>query len=345
MWATGLLLLTAASASDSPRFKKIFTVFFENTDYEVAMQQDFFKYIASVGRSYTNMHGIAHPSQPNYLGFIAGSHCGRLTDDNVDIEARTVVDLLEVSGFTWKSYAENYPGNCFTGHDSHDMYVRKHNPFISFNNIRNNPERCAKIVDDQQFFTDIKDGQLPDYMYFAPNQINDGHDVVPFKETSSSRIAKGSEWLSNLLTPLLTNPLFQETLFVITFDENDAYTHRSNPSLLAENRIYTVLLGAGVQPGSTDDNYYDHFSGLALLEQEWCLGNLGKNDSVAVPFSLSDGDSKRYCEYTPSFADYGPYSPDFTHYDGPRKSASGAVSLVKNIGLNALWLVWLSSIL
>ena len=34
-------------------------------------------------------------------------------------------------------------------------YARKHNPLISFNNVRNNPARCAKIVNSAQLDKDL----------------------------------------------------------------------------------------------------------------------------------------------------------------------------------------------
>ena len=34
-------------------------------------------------------------------------------------------------------------------------YYRKHNPLVSFNNVRNNPARCAKIVNSAQLDKDL----------------------------------------------------------------------------------------------------------------------------------------------------------------------------------------------
>lgn len=61
-----------------------------------------------------------------------------------------------------------YSGNC----DSRTQvgkYFRKHNPFISFDNIRNNSTRCANIVNSAELDDDLASGNLPQYMYFTPN--------------------------------------------------------------------------------------------------------------------------------------------------------------------------------
>ena len=85
---------------------------------------------------------------------------------------------------TWKSYQENYPkensgtGNCFIAQYSTDKkYYRKHNPFMTFDNIRNNPNRCKNIVSSDQLDLDIASGNLPNLMYYTPNIDNDAHNT------------------------------------------------------------------------------------------------------------------------------------------------------------------------
>ena len=65
-----------------------------------------------------------------------------MTDDKPhDLTAPSLADQLEAAGFSWRVYAENYPGGCFTGPTSLDGadgkgdYRRKHNPAISFTAI------------------------------------------------------------------------------------------------------------------------------------------------------------------------------------------------------------------
>ena len=290
-------LVSASPAS--PRFKNYFTIIMENTDYSVAMETAYFKSLASQGRLLTNMHGMTHPSQPNYIDMIAGTNFGKLTDDNVELVGPTLPDLLDAKKYTWKAYQENYPGNCNATYGTNDfLYMRKHNPFMSFASIRNT--RCANIVDEIEFAADVAKGTIPNYIFYTPNQVNDGHGVPPYKKNEHERIGLGSQWLSTFLPGLLKNPLFKDTLFVVTFDENDVTGDQESKAegsdkpdsvIGKENLIYTVLLGAGVQAGSVDNTRYDHHSGLALLEKEWGLGSLGTGDVVATPFRLSDAEA------------------------------------------------------
>ncbi|KAI8906917.1 phosphoesterase, partial [Gorgonomyces haynaldii] len=282
-----------------PRFKSFFQIVLENTDYAVANQLPYMNSLNALGRAYTNMHGTSHNSQPNYVAMIAGKDFGLYTpekigisDSNFNFSDPTIADLLEAKGLTWKTYQENYPGNCFTAKDNGDsLYERKHNPFISSLSIQTNPARCANIVNADQLQADIAASKLPNYAMYVPNQVNDGHGIPPYPPTNQqntiARVKVADDWLSKFLPPLLSNPAFKDTLFLVTFDENDVI-FASGPfdPHGRENLIYTVAIGAGVQAGTTDNNYYDHYSQLALLEKEWGLGSLGANDVNATAFRL-----------------------------------------------------------
>ncbi|KAJ3337996.1 hypothetical protein HDU91_001334 [Kappamyces sp. JEL0680] len=213
------LLTVSVSALDKPRFTKFFQVVFENTDYEMAASLPYFKKVAAMGRSYTNMHGLAHPSQPNYIAMIAGSTVGVVDDANHDLDAPILPDLLEKKGKTWKTYQENYMGGCnTTASDAVGLYERKHNPFISFKSVRTNAARCAMIVDETQLKKDIAAKAVPDYVMYVPNQVNDGHGQPPYPtptaENTLDRVKAADTWFSNFFPSLLADPQFKDTLFL-----------------------------------------------------------------------------------------------------------------------------------
>lgn len=243
---------------------------------------------------------MTHPSQPNYIHMIAGTDFGFKTDDDVECQGRTVVDLLEARGLTWATYQENYPGNCNPFHGTKDnLYKRKHNPFMSFASIRGNATRCANIKNADELDKDVANRKVPNYVYFVPNQINDGHGIPPFKDNEHQRIAKSDTWLSTFLPKYLNDPYFKDTLFMVTFDENDVTgdaeskamgTNLPGSYIAEQNLIYTVLLGSMVQSNTKDDVTYNHHSSLALLEREWKLASLHTGDVNATPLRLSDSE-------------------------------------------------------
>lgn len=160
------------------------------------------------------------------------------------------------------------------------LYFRKHNPFVIHESIAGNATRCDNIVPASQLPLDLIAASsltttpgtpLPNYMYYTPNMINDGHNTT---------VRDATLFLSSFLLPLLTSPAFLQsnTLVVITFDETEDYT-------IGDNLVYTLLLGSNdlVIPPSlkntTDSTFYTHYSLLSTVESNWDLGNLGRNDA------------------------------------------------------------------
>ena len=253
-----------AISRTSRAFDRAIFVIFENTNYSVAMQQPFFKQLADHGANFTNFFALTHPSQGNYIALTSGDLNGVTSDSPRDVNVHNVVDLLEARGLSWKVYAENYPGNCFTGKSSGD-YVRKHNPFISYVNIQNNPTRCANIVEAAQFDQDAANGRLPNYVFYIPNSNNDGHNTG---------VAYADKWYAQKFAKYLSNSAFmQNTVVITTFDESGASS---------KNQIYTSIVGPSVQPGSYADALTIP-SLLKLIEDNWGLGNLGKQDVSSKP--------------------------------------------------------------
>ena len=84
------------------------------------------------------------------------------------------------------------------------------------------------------------------------------------------------------MQPLLNNKSFMNrTLVLITFDENHTYTD--------QNRVVAILLGDAVPAnlvGTTDSNFYDHYSEASTVEANWGLHTLGRWDVGANVFSM-----------------------------------------------------------
>ncbi|KAJ3323686.1 hypothetical protein HDV06_001416 [Boothiomyces sp. JEL0866] len=281
LFSTLISAASAAPALQSASIDRYFVIVFENQYYDDVMADPYLgTTLPKIGQLLTNVHGdnAIHPSLPNYLYMISGSDQGVDSDNpaNVDASVQTIVDLLEARGKTWGGYMEGIPSVCFDGKASGN-YVRKHNPFQNFLSISQNPARCAMIKDASLFANDVTSGNVPNYVFYTPDQINDMHDK-PYTEA----IPNGSKWLQGFLTPLLSNPLFKNTLFYITFDEN-RFAAGDNDN----NHIYGLLIGPGATPGKRDNTLYSHSSQLAWLENHWSLANLGTNDATSNPFALN----------------------------------------------------------
>lgn len=255
---------TRAIHHPSPPITHVFVVVLENTDAAVAEQQPFLARLIREGTYLRNYHGVAHPSQPNYIALVSGSTHGVSGDGPVRVDAEHLGDLLDRRGLTWKTYAEDYAGSCDL--DAVDgLYARKHVPFLSFANIQNDHGRCSEhVVNANELWADLASGSLPSFALYVPNQDNDGHDTG---------VAYADRWLENTFGPLLEDPRFTEgTLFIVTFDEDASY---------ANNRVATVLWGTRVRRGAVSGTRYDHYALLRTIEAIFGTGTLALHDETA----------------------------------------------------------------
>lgn len=247
----------------APRFKNVIMVVFENENPQPTLNVPFFKQFAQDGVYFDQTVGEARPSQPNYLAMVAGDTFGVTTDSNVDLNATHLGDLLENKKMDWKVYAEDYPGNCYLGKTSGD-YARKHVPFLSFTNVSGNKTRCAKIVNFSQFQSDWANHRLPQFTMVIPNNKNNGHDTS---------VDYAGSWFQKTFAASLKDPrLMADTLFIATFDEGSKFN---------KNQYYTAMQSPKLKKGVTIMGRHDHYSLLKLIEDEWGLGNLGRNDKTA----------------------------------------------------------------
>jgi phospholipase C len=245
-------------------FDRAIIVIFENTNYSDAIKQPYFAQYAKAGAHFTNIFGITHPSQPNYIGLTSGSLHGVVNSSVIDLDVKNITDLLEAKNLTWKVYIEDFPGNCFTGATS-GLYERRHNPFISYVNIQKNPDRCSHLVNAIQFEADAASGRLPHYSFYIPHNKNSGHNTG---------VAYADGWFGKFFGRYTEDSEFMKnTVLITTFDESGS---------LASNQIYTSVVGPDVKPGEYSEKL-DLFSIFNLLELNWDLGNFGKEDATATP--------------------------------------------------------------
>ena len=262
-----------------PKFSHVIVIFFENREYGDVVGSAKARNFNGYAKSYTLLtryYGVSHPSLPNYLALLGGDTFGVRTDClDCFINARSLPDLLESSGRTWKSYQEGLPEAGFTGPFS-GTYAKKHNPFVYFDAIRNNPDRLKRgVVPLSQLETDLAAGALPDFAFISPDMCHSGHDCDS---------AMSDAWLGRIGGLILASPAFDaSSLLVLTFDEGTTNQGCCGSTRLANGgRIATILVSPLVKPGFKDPTPYSHYSLLKTIARSWGLEELGKAADPAV---------------------------------------------------------------
>jgi hypothetical protein len=266
---------TRTSTPQPVTAQRMIVVVLENRALTTVQANPYFQSLAARGRLLTDYRTISNPSQPNYVAMNFGDTMGVVDNSVVDIPGRNIVDLLEEAGVSWKTYHEHYPGNCWPGYRiggvSGIAYARKHNAFISADTVRNNADRCAKIVDHLAFEADVAAGTVPRYSVFVPDKDNSSHDTS---------VEFAAAWLQGWLEPKLANPSLADVLWVITWDEAE---------IDGPIPISTILIGPGITPGSVDGATYSHYSLLRTTQHFFGMGSLGRNDAAAPLIPLGGG--------------------------------------------------------
>lgn len=254
-----------------PNFGHIAIIMFENKEFGSVIGNPLMPTYNRLAREYsllTQYYAIQHPSLPNYIALMGGDTFGIDTNCNdCFIDAPSLPDLIEASGRTWKTYQEDMPEPCFLG--STNLYAQKHNPFIYFDPIRLNPERCARsVVPLTALQTDIATNALPNFMFIKPNICNDSHDCS---------LDVSDAWLTNLLNTLIPalDATGQAYFVAMLFEEGQGEHTCCGLPEPGGGRVPVVLYSPQVKNGFEDPTPYTHYSLLKTISQAWGLPYLG----------------------------------------------------------------------
>lgn len=257
------------AARPVPAFSRIVIIVLENREFDLVIGNPQMPNFNGWAKDYTLLtqhYAIRHPSLPNYIAMIGGDTFGidsNCTDCYVD--AVSLPDLLEASGRSWKTYQEHMPEPCYLNDTL--RYVRKHNPFIYFDPIRTDEERCrAHVVPLTELEKDLASGELPDFIFITPDICNSAHDCD--LQTADAWLGKWVDWL-------MGNPqMARDGLIILTWDEGQG-EHTCCGLATGGGRVATILISPLATHGFEDNTPYTHYSLLKTIAAAWDLPLLG----------------------------------------------------------------------
>ena len=314
----------SAQIEGIPRYEHIILIIAENHGFDQIIHKPVAPHINKLAKDYglaTNYYGIVHPSKANYIAMIGGSTFGLHDDDayycragNPDrycdsqatihpyvdhtIADRSLVDQLAERNLTWKGYFESIPApgsKAVYFPDLHspvhgqpnELYASKHNAFINFKSVQEDPDFAEKIVGFDRLFADLASGQFPNYAHIVPNQCNEmhGRDKGPNVPVDCEfgndpgRITRGDKMIGDLVAKIQASPIWSKpgnVAIVVTWDENeDLRTVKgkgccgydpTSPANFGGGHIPTIVITNHGPRGVTDDIAYNHYSLLRTTE-------------------------------------------------------------------------------
>ncbi|MEO5560877.1 MAG: alkaline phosphatase family protein [Dokdonella sp.] len=259
----GVRHIGAADVASVHRFDHVVIAIMENTGYSsIIGNTNGAPYINSLlgsGASFSNAHGVTHPSQPNYLALFSGLQQG-VTDDSCPHAFTGVANLgsqLLGAGLSFAGYSETMPSQGYTGCSSGN-YARKHNPWVNFDNVPDTSNQT--FTSFPSVFSD-----LPTVAIVVPNLCNDMHNCS---------ISTGDTWLQNHLDGSVQWAKSHNSLFILTWDEDNFTT---------PNQIPMIFAGSNLIPDSYNETV-NHYGVLRTIENMYGLSALA-NAAAAVPIT------------------------------------------------------------
>lgn len=262
--AQGTPRATSGTPSSLPHFDHILVVVEENHSYDDIIGSSDAPYInglASHSAVFTASHAVTHPSQPNYLALFAGSTFDVTSDDCLQsLTSPNLGGELLAHNLTFAGYSESMPQAGYTGCKSDSSsappYARKHNPWVNFADI---PD-----TSNQPFTAFPSDfASLPSVAFVVPNQQDDMH---------SGSVSAGDDWLRQNIDPYIQWAQSHNSLFIVTWDEDD------NSS---DNHIPTLFAGAHIHAGQYAESI-SHYDVLRTIEALDALPFTGKAASAST---------------------------------------------------------------
>jgi phospholipase C len=323
--ALGLAVAAAvpAKAANMPRYEHIFIIIEENHSADEIIGDPSAPAITKRAKGYglaSQFYAERHPSEPNYVALVGGDTFGIADDDAfycrpglaqfgcakssragyVDhtVAKPNLASQLDAHGISWKGYFESIPepgSGAYrwpsTQHpisgQPEGLYAAKHNGFITFKSVQDDPKRKQKIVGFDALDRDIASGTLPAFAIIVPNQCNDMHGLhgndVPADCAGSNQkglVARGDRVVGSLADKIMGSAAWTgagNSAIVITFDENDddrpdkhppgcCGTGASDPNNPGGGWIPTVVITNHGPRGLDDPTPYNHYSLLRTVE-------------------------------------------------------------------------------
>jgi acid phosphatase len=258
-----------------PKYDHIVIVIEENHSFDQIIGSSNAPYInmlAKEGALFTDSHGVAHPSEPNYLAIFSGSTQG-ISDDrclkDTLFNSPNLGSSLIKAGHTFGGFAQTIPSAGFPGcyyqisqATSSYLYARKHCPWVNWQGNGENQFAASLSKPMTDFPTDFS--KLPTVSFVIPDMDNDMHNTDPKGDTVSIR--KADKWLKKNLARYVKWAKKNNSLLILTFDEDD---------FKIQNHIPTIFVGAMVRPGRYNTRI-DHYDVLRTIEAIYQLPNSGE---------------------------------------------------------------------
>ncbi len=278
-----VLLAGAIASAQIPQFKHVIVVVEENHSYSHVIGNPAMPYLNSLAKSYalaTDYYANTHPSIGNYFMLTTGNIVTNNDGYTGTVTGNNIVEQSLTTGKTWKVYAESLPYTGYIGGDQYP-YVKHHNPFAYFSNVRNSSSERSGIVSTARLSTDLSNNALPNYAFIVPNILHDAHNC-PYGGTctDNQKLAAADSWLKSHVAPIISNSSFKASgVLIILFDESS-----TTDTAHGGGHVAAVVVSSQTKAGYKSTTFHQEQAVLKLACTALKLGSCpGAAASVSAP--------------------------------------------------------------
>ncbi|PWY88887.1 phosphoesterase superfamily protein [Aspergillus sclerotioniger CBS 115572] len=247
---------------------------------------------------------IPGPTDPNRAALVSGTSYGHGDNDDAFSEhafpQRSIFQQLTETGHSWINYYDTAGG---TGPDA---------GFFNWTYATSNTDKIQPLAN---FYTDAAAGSLPEFTYINPSCCGVGTNSMH----PSGLISDGEKLIKDVYDALRAGPQWNETLFILSFDETGGFHDHVPPPLAPrpDNLTYTATAPSG-------ESYTFEFNRLGgriptLLISPWVGKGYVEQKGMTVEgktVSYSASSILRTLGYLWDFKPFTPrveYAPSFEH--------------------------------
>jgi phospholipase C len=197
------------------------------------------------------------------------------------LNVTTVFDRLQRAGISWKFYVQDYnpainyrtlPRLNNANRASEAIWC----PLLDIPRYLDKPGLRSHIVDLSQYYTDLRDGTLPQVAYITSSGTS---------EHPPGSLATGQHFVHGLVNSLMASREWNSSAFMLGYDDwGGWYDHVKPPHRNAFGdgfRVPAMLISPYARRHVIDHSTLDFTSMLKFIEQNWRLPPLTRLDRAA----------------------------------------------------------------
>ncbi|MCK9374224.1 MAG: hypothetical protein M0P91_13665 [Sulfuricurvum sp.] len=185
----------------------------------------------------------------------------------------TIGDRLSEKKVAWGWYSGGF-AQAVTEKGDAVNYQYHHNPFLYFTRYAPGSEGRKHLKDEKEFFNELRNGTLPNVIFFKPSAIDNQHPGYGSVKAADDKVKE-------IVEAVRSQPeVWSQSMIIVTYDENGGLWDHVAPPVVDRwgpgSRIPAIIISPFAKKGFIDHTEYDTTSILKLIEWRYDLKPIGE---------------------------------------------------------------------